>query len=381
MIRILFLILGAIAVVVIAFFLWLSLVFAGYKFSGFLPIMAIISYFATYYFYTHSYQLKKNTFKVIIGLFVSSIVSYLGYIGYVNYVRAIPTVTEFSRHDYEPFNENNKLAKLAQKSTLQLSKENLPRLDGSTALFPVYAAFVNATYPKLVLIDLWRQVRQSKTGQAYNNLLEGEVDIIFVPAPSKHHLKQAQEKGLSFNLLPIGREAFVFFVHKKNPVENLSIQNIIDIYSGKITNWQPLNGRNKKIRAFQRPENSGSQTALQRIMQGTELMPAPKEDVPTNMGGIISQVAHYRNYENAIGFSFLLYATEMVTNEQIKLLSIDGVMPNKTNIANNHYPFTYDFYAVTIAGRETEQVLALLQWIKSEQGKELIQKTGYVVTD
>lgn len=95
------------------------------------------------------------------------------------------------------------------------------------------------------------------------------------------------------------------------------------------------------------------------------------------MDGIISQVADYRNFPNAIGFSFLLYSSQLVQEKQIKRLSINNIAPNHENIRNKSYPFTYDFYAVTL-GNESRETQQLIQWIQSPQGKELIEKTGYV---
>lgn len=76
-------------------------------------------------------------------------------------------------------------------------------------------------------------------------------------------------------------------------------------------------------------------------------MPAPKEDVVTGMGGIISKTADYKNYKNALGYSFLFFATEMVRNGDIRLLEVDGVMPDKSTIRDRTYPLAAEFYAVT----------------------------------
>ncbi len=75
-------------------------------------------------------------------------------------------------------------------------------------------------------------------------------------------------QGLTFHMIPIGREAFVFFVNHKNTVENLTLGQVQQIYAGKITNWQEVGGKNDAIRAFQRPADSGSQTALEKNYGG-----------------------------------------------------------------------------------------------------------------
>lgn len=185
----------------------------------------------------------------------------------------------------------------------------------------------------------------------------------------------AKSRGVELKLTPIGKEAFVFFVNSRNTVNGLTTAQIQDIYSGKITNWKELGGKNAKIRAFQRPENSGSQTMLQKLMKDKNLMTPPREDVVSGMGGIIERTASYRNYKNAIGYSFLFFATEMIKNNEIKLLEVDGIKPDRDTIASGKYPLASDFYAVT-ANSDNPNVDRFIEWILSEQGQYLVEKTG-----
>lgn len=184
-------------------------------------------------------------------------------------------------------------------------------------------------------------------------------------------------EGLTFDMTPIGREAFVFFVNHKNSVENLSLEQLKQIYAGEIMNWHEVGGENAAIRAFQRPADSGSQTALERMMGDTPIMEAPAENVATGMGGIIHEVSQYRNYKNAIGYTFRFYSTEMVNNHEIKLLSIDGIAPTKENIRQGTYPLVSEFYAVT-AGTANPNVKKFIDWIVSDEGQALVEKVGYV---
>ncbi len=98
-----------------------------------------------------------------------------------------------------------------------------------------------------------------------NSLIDGKADIIFCAKPSEDQIKKAEEKGLTFNMTPIGKEAFVFFVNKRNPISNLEAEQIRGIYSGRIINWSLLGGKNLPIKVYQRPQNSGSQTMLESI--------------------------------------------------------------------------------------------------------------------
>ncbi len=284
--------------------------------------------------------------------------------------------------DYQPFKEKSDLAELDGESSFKLDSK-LPRLDGATALYPLYASFVEAVYPSGEYnpygIEEWDEspVVSTTTGEAYDRLIRGETDIIFVAGPSDLQVAAAEKAGVQFNMTPIGREAFVFFVHEDNPVDSLKLEEIQQIYAGDLDDWSEVGGETDTIRAFQRPEGSGSQTALQRVMGEEKLMDAPVEDVPEGMGGIIEQTAAYHNHKNAIGFSFRYYATEMVEDHDIKLLQVNGIAPTVETIADGTYPITSEFYAITTE-ENYETYKPFLDWMTSEEGQTLVERTGYV---
>ena len=317
------------------------------------------------------------------------------YVGFGLYNDSIPVMEDRDSliYQYEPFVEGSKAVYLDGESTLKFDTPTID-MDGATALYPVYSAFVQAVYPegKYDIYDFkyneedgYGQVTCTGTIEAYQRLIEGKTDVIFCAAPSEDQLALAERMGMELHLTPIGREAFVFFVHSENPVQGLTVEEIQGIYTGEIKNWRELGGKNQRIRPYQRAENSGSQSALLRLMEGLPLLEPEKEDRIAGMGGIITEVASYRNHKNAVGFSFRFYSTEMVENEQIRLLALNGVLPTKETIRSGEYPISSNFYAVTAspmgqpAPEETNAELrAFLDWILSEQGQELIEKTGYV---
>ena len=317
------------------------------------------------------------------------------YVGFGLYNDSIPVMEDRDSliYQYEPFAEGTKAVYLDEESTLKFENPSID-MDGATALYPVYSAFAQAVYPqaKYDIYDYkynedegYGQVTCTGTIEAYQRLIEGKTDIIFCAAPSKDQLALAEAAGVQLHLTPIGREAFVFFVNSENPVKGLSVEQIQGIYTGVITNWRELGGKNQRIRPYQRAENSGSQSALLRLMEGLPLMEPEKEDRIAGMGGIITEVASYRNHKNAIGFSFRFYSTEMVENEQIRLLALNGVEPTKETIRSGEYPISSNFYAVTAspigepAPEENDPELrAFIDWILSEQGQWIIEQTGYV---
>ena len=339
--------------------------------------------------------LKKPWAKRL-GLGYLAIVIACGcYVGYGFYIDSIPVMEDRDSllYDYIPNREDSLAVRLEEESTLKFDEPTI-RMDGATAMYPVYAAFVQAVYPEQVY-EPWDYSYDTKDGMglvscsgttmAYERLINGETDIIFVGGPSEAQLAMAEEAGVELHLTPIGREAFVFFVNSENPVTGLTVEQIQGIYTGEITNWRDVGGKFQKIRPYQRAENSGSQSALLRLMEGLPLMEPEKEDRIAGMGGIITQVASYRNHKNAIGFSFRFYSTEMVENDQIRLLALNGVEPTRETIRSGEYPISSNFFAITAAPigepapeESNEDLRAFLDWILSEQGQEIIEKTGYV---
>lgn len=324
---------------------------------------------------------KKVYISIAISLVLCMFVWY-GYYSYQSYVDSIPTVDDGGNilHKYLPYGEDTIVADLDGESTLKIT-EDFPRLDGATALYPIYSAFAKAVYPESALNEIQTKgsdiLACTTTGTAYERIVTGEVDVIFVGGPSKEQTQFAKENNVELQFTPIGKEAFVFFVNSQNPLDNITLEQIQDIYSGKITKWEQLGVQGfGNIKAFQRDEGSGSQTALLKIMNGKELMTPPEENVIAGMGGIITKTADYKNYKNAIGYSFRFYSNEMVGNNQIKLLKINGVAPTLENIENGTYPVFSEFFAVTRSDA-TDNTKKLVQWATSPQGQELVEKTGY----
>ncbi|GBU27005.1 hypothetical protein R84B8_00525 [Treponema sp. R8-4-B8] len=285
--------------------------------------------------------------------------------------------------NYAPF-KSSRLATLPAKSSLML-KNNLPKLDGATALFPVYASFVQAVYPKSNYNKVNGKyqfdsgfVRCTTTPNAYKSLINGDVDIIFCMEPSKDQIQEAKEKGLTLNMTPIGKDAFVFIVDAKNPVNNISSAQIRGIYSGKITNWKELGWEDYKIEAFQRNKGSGSQTLLESIMGDTPIIEPARRQVVYKMTSLFTGVAVIFPYPpTTIGYTFLYFTTDMVNSNLIKILAIDGVKPSRETIISGEYIFSNTFYAIT-TGNETDNAKKFINWILSEEGQYLVEKTGYV---
>lgn len=265
---------------------------------------------------------------------------------------------------YLPFAE--KTAIVQHKSSLQLTGD-LPVLDGAAALFPMYSAFAHAVYPEDSCpyengdFAPESAVQFRNTGDAYRAIADGTADLIFCAEPADYQLEYAAERGVELVFRPIGKEAFVFVINAKNPVDNLTCEQVRGIYSGEYDNWSELGGENTPIAALQRIKGSGSQSVMESFMGDTPIV----KDYDTFLG-------------RAIGFSFRYYVEGIVDKGGVKLLSLDGVAPTKENIRSGSYPVISEIYAIYRADDQSENLALLLEWICGEEGQRIIDETGYV---
>lgn len=260
----------------------------------------------------------------------------------------------------------------------QFSRDTYPKVDGSTATIPLSEG-IAADILGLTKTQATEFIKHNSTHDAYVNLVKGNADIIFVTEPSVDELKIAKDANVDLEVIPIVKEGFVLLVNSKNPIKSLTKKQIQDIYRGKITNWKEVGGEDIEILPFQRDRNSGSQTLMDQIvMKGLTIMDAPKTII-SSMDGLIDAIASYDNSEKALGYSVYYYAKSMYNKDTIKLIAVDGVIPDNKNISSGKYPFTTGYYAVIKKSTEANAPSRkLLSWILSEDGQILAEKSGYV---
>lgn len=276
---------------------------------------------------------------------------------------------------YLPHKAESDLARI--DSSLKLT-ENLPILDGAAALVPVYAAIIDAVYPVGSVTyqggafsdDNFygenfaedSKMQYKNTVRGYQAIVDGATDILFCATPSEEQKQYAEEKGVELVYVPVGLEAFVFFVNKNNPVDSLTVEQVRGIYSGEYKNWADVGGADRIINPVTRMQGSGSQSAMDSFMGGREI--APKSPLAFTGG--------------AVGFSFRYYMDGIVGNDSVKMLSLNGVYPSAENIRNSSYPVVSQFYAIYRADNKNENIPVLVDWILSDEGQTLIEESGYV---
>ncbi len=140
-----------------------------------------------------------------------------------------------------------------------------PRVDGSTANLPMMAQIM-ADVTGISLEEAEQNTWCRKTPEAWLALADGNNDLLLVYEAAEVTKQQLAEQGVELTIEPIGRDALVFIVNEDNPVQSLTQEQLIGIYTGEITNWSDVGGADLPIVAFQRPEESGSQSLFMKLL-------------------------------------------------------------------------------------------------------------------
>lgn len=272
-----------------------------------------------------------------------------------------------------------------------------PCIDGSTVSVPMAMEFARQ-HLGLTDTDLQSFVFFSTTHGAYEHLIhktsnggaqlstqgkmmdwERPVDLIIATEPSDEELALAEAQGVTLVKEPLCYDAFVFIVHKDNPVNNLSLEQIQAIYGGDITNWREVGGDDSPIIPYQREKNSGSQTAMENlVMGGKPLAGAKPIELISTMSGLMRRIGTYETSGQSLGYSYLYYVDTLYRDENVKVLSVDGIAPTPENLRSGAYPFTTSYYGVIRGGEEQATGGLFLDWMLSPEGQRSIAQAGYI---
>jgi phosphate transport system substrate-binding protein len=174
------------------------------------------------------------------------------------------------------------------------------------------------------------------------------------------------EKDL--HAVTIARDAIAVIVNPKNSAHDLSLDQIRDIFSGKITNWKEIGGPFHPIVLVTREEGSGTRESFQKFVTGKEDISL--EALVQDSNGAVRQVV--ANDPSSIG-----YISLGLVNEQVKALRISGVEPSISNIDNGRYKFVRPFLFL-FNGEPEGEAKSFLEFALSPSAQKLLFKEGLV---
>lgn len=284
------------------------------------------------------------------------------------------------------------------KIKLEYTYADYPRFDCSTSAWPLvnlvtckildlkyeWKSFGMQTEKYLVPITTPEQmslynelISVNGTDKAYINLIDTIADIIIVARPpSEDEINYAKKKGVTLKLQEIALDAFVFIVNKNNPVTALTTEQIRNIYTSKITNWEQVGGWYEQIHPYTRERNSGSQELMNALVMN-ELKSTISNDM--ELMGMMGPINRIGKDTLGLGYSVYYYEHFMAPNEKLKLCAVDGVVPDYETIATKKYPYTTPVFAVIRenTGRESN-TNKMFEWLITEQGQNIVKESGYV---
>ncbi|MFN2286367.1 MAG: phosphate ABC transporter substrate-binding protein [Anaerolineae bacterium] len=219
------------------------------------------------------------------------------------------------------------------------------------------------------------------SGTGIAALINGTVDLANASRQIKtEELEEAESNGIDPVEFVIARDAIAVIVHLDNPVDELTLQQISDIYSGKITNWQEVGGEDRPIVLLSRETNSGTHVYfLEEVIRlgqsDNKTLFSPDTLLLPSSEGIGVEV---RQNPNAIGYDGLGYVTSDMKTIAVSRGPGEPYYPPTVETVNTgQYPIARDLYIYT-AGEPQGQIKAYLEWILSPAAQEIVLELGFV---
>ncbi len=219
------------------------------------------------------------------------------------------------------------------------------------------------------------------SGTGIASLINGTTDLANASRKIKdEEFAQAESNGTEPVEFVVARDAIAVIVNNANPIDQLSLEQISDIYSGKYNNWSELGGDDRPIVRVSRETNSGThvyflEEVLRLGQKDNKTLFSPDTLLLLSSQGITSEV---RDNPNAIGYDGLGYVTP-----EVKVIGVARenqgpfIMPSADSVNQGVYPIARDLYIYS-AGQPGDVIREYLDWIMSEGGQQIVIDNGFV---
>ncbi len=251
--------------------------------------------------------------------------------------------------------------------TAAIAAEQLT-IKGSTTVLPVTQKVAEAFMEEYPHINI--SISGGGSGNGIKAIVDGTTDI----AQSSRWIKQ-EEVALAvdngFYPVPFGiaLDGIIPVVHKDNPVNDLSLDQLKAIYEGKIRNWKEVGGEDLPITVISRDSSSGTFVVWNEVvLRGGRVTPRGQL-LPSN-GAITQAVSGNRNAIGYIGIGYL--------DDSLKSIRVDGVQPTHENAASGEYPVSRMLYYFTDGWPEGNELLFINYMLHPEKGQKLVKEVGYI---
>jgi phosphate transport system substrate-binding protein len=269
------------------------------------------------------------------------------------------------------------------------------RLAPFTAVFLLFTAIVLAM-PKqritikgsdtmVILVQRWTEMYPDKTntefqvtgggsGTGIAALINGTTDICSSSRPIKKDEVAQLEKKYGYKGLEIrvAMDGLAIYVHKSNPIKQLTMAQIKDIFTGKITNWKDVGGKDSKILLYSRENNSGTYEFFKEHVLNKQDFAASAQ----HMAGTAALINAVSKDPNGIGFGGAAYAKNVKAIPVAKDQNSKAVAANVASIHSGEYPISRFLYFYLNA-KPTGNVKKFIDWVISPAGQKVVNEVGY----
>ena len=268
------------------------------------------------------------------------------------------TVLKVDARRFIPFREGNVLR--SHQVDFHLDDPSL-RIDAVSAFWPFRAELTEAILEPSAFSEM-QWLKRITTSVGFQELAEGKADLVISNDGNEILNNLLDQTGLPIVKEKIWMEPIAILVNKENPMKDLTVSQIQDIYFGRISNWSEVGGADFPIHTYQLERGNGSQTAFENIVRGNTLddnhhevhtMPDIIDDVAKDISGIC--------------YAFWSYYTRMYANTQTRMINVDGVA-----VTDPRYPLRYGLYMIYRKDHPNANLHRLTSWLKSAEGQRLI---------
>lgn len=240
-------------------------------------------------------------------------------------------------------------------------------IKGSTTVLPVAQGTLEAFMKKNPGVQM--SLSGGGSGEGVKALIDKTTDI----ATSSREIKAsevdlAKSKGVNPVAHVVAFDAIIPVVHPKNKVSNLTIDQISQIYQGKITNWKEVGGEDLKIVVISRDSSSGTFESWDHFVMKKAKV-TPRAQMLASNGALVTAVAKNRYAIAYLGIGYV--------NKSVKPLQVNGVTASVANAMSKEYPLSRELYMYT-DGEPAGDVAKYISFVKSAEGQQVVAKEGFV---
>lgn len=222
--------------------------------------------------------------------------------------------------------------------------------------------------------DIQIQVTGGGSGTGISALINGTTDI----CQSSRDIKAAEKEKLRERYattgveIPVAKDGLSVYVHASNPIDSLTMDQLKQIYTGKITNWKDVGGADAKIVIYTRENSSGTYVFFkEHVMGGADF--SPRAQAMPGTAGVVNAVSREKN---GIGYGGAAYAKNIKILKVKKDASSPAVPPSDATVKDGSYPLARPLFFY-LRNKPSGDIATFVDWVLSPEGQAIVGKVGY----